>query len=986
LKLVPSPTGLSLVDLGSRNGTLVNGARVTGRVVLEPGDTVRLGKTEFSVLARSPGAGLAVSEQTQIVDLGADAPAPPKPAPARRPPGPVSLRVRRLGRAIAGTGGRPFLNYTELPTIVPRRAWHAVRIVSVAAYVALCAALFIRPAGGQFAFFKVIVPLLPILFFVAPGLWRNVCPLAASNQTPRVFGFTRGLDAPAWLAKRAYVIAITLFLGIAAARLAVFNTNAAATGVLLSVTIVNAFVAGFLLKGKSGWCSSICPLLPLQRVYGQTPFVTVPNSHCSPCVACAKNCYDRNPRVAYQADLHDPDAVWSAPRRLFAAILPGFVLGFFTLVGHSEMSRLHVYEHLAIYVLVSVGSFFALDALLPLTSSMLTAVYGALAINIFYWYSSVTLVKSFATITGVSVPWASWPIRAAVLLLAIVWLAHTHYAERRFELESALGLEAAEPQPVSLSRRPALPKTGDGAEEVEVRFMPDDKSVSAELGVSLLEVAEGEGHALEAGCRMGVCGADPIAVLAGMEALSPVDEEERSTLRRLGLGATTRMACCARLEGGPVTICLTPEPGGTSDTAASVHFDRSLVSVVVLGNGIAGVTAADFIRRGHPECEIHVVGRESHVLYNRMAISRLIYGRSAMQGLYLLPEQWYDDHGVTGWLNTQASKIDLPSRRVFLGTGDVLSFDRLVLAMGSSSADPRITGFGRAGTFVLREAGDAMRIRAYAQEHQCRDAVVAGGGLLGLEGAHALSELGLRVKVLERGRRLLAKQIDPRGSELVEAHFNGLGIEIVYQAQTAAIDGTERIERIRLEDGRTLGCDVFLACVGISPNVALAREAGIAVNRGVIVDDHMQTSAPDVYAAGDVAEHGGNVFGLWPIATKQAEVAAVNLLGGDRTLDAEIPATILKGVGLELTSVGRYEASEGDTVITLDDPARSSYRRLVISNGRAVGMVIIGHYPEDVPAATTAVKRRAEIPDGVLDDLRSGDWSPLRGGTRASAR
>jgi nitrite reductase (NADH) large subunit len=136
-----------------------------------------------------------------------------------------------------------------------------------------------------------------------------------------------------------------------------------------------------------------------------------------------------------------------------------------------------------------------------------------------------------------------------------------------------------------------------------------------------------------------------------------------------------------------VTVSLTPQPG-TPQQGRAAAFDRSIVSVVVLGNGIAGVTAADFARRGHPECEIHVVGSESHVLYNRMGISRLVYGRSAMQGLYLLPEQWYDEHQIVAWLNTIVSRIDPGSKRVFLATGDTLAYDRLILATGSNSALP----------------------------------------------------------------------------------------------------------------------------------------------------------------------------------------------------------------------------------------------------------------------------------------------------------
>jgi nitrite reductase (NADH) large subunit len=969
LKIVPSPTSLSVVDLDSQNGTTVNGGRITGRVSLGPGDILRLGQAEIVVVGEMAQSFPPAPEMTE------EAPAPPPP------PKSVLLRLEpavRLAKRITGaayTSEPTFPSYTELPYRMPRPLWHGIRAVSVAAYVALCVALFVRPAGGLFWFFKVIIPLLPILFFVAPGLWRNICPLAASNQTPRLFGFTRGLTAPSFLVKWGFVVAISLFFGIAAARLAFFNTSGTLTGILLSMTIVGAFVGGLLLKGKSGWCSSICPLLPLQRVYGQTPFVTVANSHCQPCVGCTKNCYDFNPRVAYQATLHDKDPKWSATRKLFASALPGFVLGFFMLAGQTGGSRVHLYEQLGLYVVGSIGTFYALDALLRVSTALLVAFFASGAINIFYWYASVILAQSFLTVTGVAIPWVRWPIRAIVWVLTLIWISRTYFTERRFLEESS-----PTPVPITLAPKGAKAASKVKAGDLSVHFVPDDKVAPAKVGSSVLEVAEREGEAIEAGCRMGVCGADPVAILEGAECLAEPEEEERSTLKRLGLAANTRMACCARLQSGEVKVSLTPEPGdGAGNGAEPRHFDRSIVSVVVLGNGIAGVTAADFVRRGHPDCEIHIVGLESHVLYNRMGISRLIHGRSAMQGLYLLDEKWYDEHGITAWLNTRARKIDLTSRRVLLATGEFLPFDRLVLATGSGSSVPPIDGFGGPGTFVLRQAADAMQIRSYAQDNGSRTAVVAGGGLLGLEAAYSLHELGLEVTVLERGERLLSKQIDAFCSELVEAHFAELGIDILYGAEMTAVTGRGRVRKVVLKDGHTLPCDIFLACVGIRPNVTLAEEAGIAVARGVIVDDRMETSVSGVFAAGDVAERNDQVLGLWPIAAKQAEVAAENLLGGDERLPSDMPATILKGVGLDLTSVGRVEPEGDDEVIVSEDARAPSYRRLLVSQGRAAGVVVLGYHPDDVAAATAAVKKNLELSAAQLDALRLGDWQALKG-------
>jgi nitrite reductase (NADH) large subunit len=360
-----------------------------------------------------------------------------------------------------------------------------------------------------------------------------------------------------------------------------------------------------------------------------------------------------------------------------------------------------------------------------------------------------------------------------------------------------------------------------------------------------------------------------------------------------------------------------------------------------------------------------------------MGISRLVYGRSAMHGLYLLPDQWYDEHGVTAWLNTWATRIDLGSQHVLIGTGEALPYDRLILGMGSRASLPGIHGLDRPGSFVLREAGDAMQIRAYAQQHGCRRAVVAGRGLLGLEAAYSLHRLGLRVTVLERGTRLLSKQIDPRCSEVVEAHFAKAGIEVLRKAETARVVGAPAVTGAVLKDGRTLPCEMFLAAIGIRPNIELAGDAGIPVGKGVLVDDRMQTRARGVHAAGDVAEHGGRVLGLWPIATEQAQAAAVNALGGNMVLTAETPATILKGVGLELFSIGRVQAAPPDEAIVVDRPEIPSYRRIVVSEGRAVGATVLGHHPSDLAAAQKAVRNRVPVGAAVQSALRSGDWRVL---------
>ena len=357
---------------------------------------------------------------------------PPPPVTEAKPSSPaVALAERVLG--IDPTGERElFPAYTEIPAHLPLRLWQAIRIGSVIGYFALVVTLFVRPQTGLFVFFGIIVPLLPALFLVAPGVWRNFCPMAATNQVPRLFGFTRALDPPDWLRNRGYLISVAGFFGIAGARIAGLDKSGIATGVVLILVISVAFAGGYVFKGKSGWCSSICPLFALQRAYGQTPYLTEPNNHCPTCVGCAKNCYDFKPRAAYQADMTDPDRSWTGARKLFVGALPGFILGFFTLRADAHMPMVERYSLLLLFMFVSVGLFFAIDAVLPLSSSMVAVFYAAAALNIFYWFAGPVLAASFAHLTGINIGWFRWVISGLILLATLLWIARTRVVELQF--------------------------------------------------------------------------------------------------------------------------------------------------------------------------------------------------------------------------------------------------------------------------------------------------------------------------------------------------------------------------------------------------------------------------------------------------------------------------------------------------------------------------------------------------------------------------
>lgn len=867
-----------------------------------------------------------------------------------------------------------FPNYLQLPTRLPLKVWHALRVISVISAISIAILLFVKPALALPLFWSVIVPLLPALFWLAPGIWRNICPMAALNQTPRLLGITKGLTHTPKIREYSYVVGIALFFILVSSRKWLFDGNGWATGGLILFGLIGAFIGGLIFKGKSGWCSSICPMLPVQRIYGQTPMLMVANSHCQPCVGCTKNCYDFNPGVAYLADQYDSDKHYVGYRRVFVAILPGFILAFFSIAKGTPAASL--YLTFALYSGLSLALFHLLDTFLKLPNNHLTVLFGATALNLYYLFAAPNWFRTLSLLTGGwNVPaFAPWLVSGLVATITLWWIARSFKRENEFLMQSAQH-SVNQPAKLGAGAVASLKKAGAAA-SAELLITPDNTRIPAEPNQTLLELIEGCGAKIESGCRMGVCGADPIAITAGMDCLSPISDDEQNTLARLGFASNTRLACSARLRSGSATIALVPEKA-QAPIHSTIAGDPDIKHVVIIGNGIAGVTAADHIRRLHPSCSIHIVANENHQLYNRMGITRLIYGRSAMQGLYLMPDSWYADRNIDVLLNTAARSIDVETQQVILAEGDTLPYDRLILATGSRSFVPPLDGYGGPGCFVLRNANDAMGLRAYVQQRQCQSAVVAGGGLLGLEAAYALHKLGVKVSVIERNHWLLHRQLDEAAGKMLQRYLQSLGLDIVLNAQIQALDiDSEGTQQVRLANASTLRADVFVVAAGIAPNTELAHAAGLKVERAIVVDDHMQTSATNIYAVGDAAQHAGANRGLWAVAVEQAEVAASNAMGKPRDYQEPVLSTVLKVVGADVISVGQYEAGDGDDMIVEEDIAAHRYRKLVLKDGILKGAILIG-WPELIEPVSKAVKAKADI-KASLDAIRSGNWKNLQ--------
>ena len=298
-----------------------------------------------------------------------------------------------------------FPNYTQIPSRIPVKVWHGLRAGSIVGALTLAALLIADPDTGLFVMWKVVIPLLPLLFLTAPGLWRNLCPLAASNQTPRALKLTKAQDRPELaqgirLRHRVQPVHRRSWSCASSAS----TTAARYSALLLLGAMAAAFTGGLFLKGKSGWCSTICPLLPVQRIYGQTPLFLVANAHCQPCVGCVKNCYDFNPRAAYLADLHDQDTYWSGYRKYFVGAFPGLVLGFFAVPV----------EQMALTDAVSLAVFATLTTFFKTSAHTITSLFGATAFAIFYWYAA-----------DVGIDPLTYALRAAAIALAATWFVRT---------------------------------------------------------------------------------------------------------------------------------------------------------------------------------------------------------------------------------------------------------------------------------------------------------------------------------------------------------------------------------------------------------------------------------------------------------------------------------------------------------------------------------------------------------------------------------
>jgi len=362
---------------------------------------------------------------------------------------------------------------------------------------------------------------------------------------------------------------------------------------------------------------------------------------------------------------------------------------------------------------------------------------------------------------------------------------------------------------------------------------------------------------------------------------------------------------------------------------------------IVVGNGIAATIFAKTLRESGSDADIDIYAEEKYHYYPRPNLIDFLADRIPFERIFAFPEDWYASHNLNVHLKSPVIAIHPDTQVVEFTNEKKEKYDKLFLASGSNSFIPPFKGTDKKGVFTLWTIDDAYDILGYVSDHP--NLTVIGGGLLGLEVARALRNRGAEVKVVEFFDRLLPRQLDTQGASILQEQIEMMGIEIKVGTATEEICGEGKVSGLRFKGGEELATGMTIIAAGSRPNLRLPQSAGLETDRGVVVNDHLQTSNPAIYAAGDVVQHRGRVYGIIPATFEMARLAAANMQGQSKEYTGTIPSNSLKVVGINLTSIGLVNPEEdGYEEIRKEIREEGIYKKLVIKDGVIVGAILMG--------------------------------------------
>jgi nitrite reductase (NADH) large subunit len=368
--------------------------------------------------------------------------------------------------------------------------------------------------------------------------------------------------------------------------------------------------------------------------------------------------------------------------------------------------------------------------------------------------------------------------------------------------------------------------------------------------------------------------------------------------------------------------------------------------LVVIGNGMAGMRTVEELLSAAPDkYEITVFGAEPYGNYNRIMLSAVLCGDKTIEDIVINNRQWYEDNNIT--LHAGEAKavvrIERGRKQVIAQDGTIAAYDRLLIATGSKAVIPDVKGTDLNGVISFRDIFDVNKMLSYSRSY--KKAVVLGGGLLGLEAANGLVLRGMDVTVIHNHEVLLNRQMDKPAGQLLQAELEQKGIKFKMAAKLQQLLGNDNnhITGISFTDGSQLDCDLFIMAIGVRPNITLAQSAGLYCERGIVVNDTLQSYDPSIYAVGECIQHRGDTFGLVAPLFEQAKVCANHLSAHGVAEYVTLPtATKLKVTGIHLFSIGDFQGDEQSESLIFSDPALGIYKKLVVKDDRLIGAVLYG--------------------------------------------
>ena len=459
---------------------------------------------------------------------------------------------------------------------------------------------------------------------------------------------------------------------------------------------------------------------------------------------------------------------------------------------------------------------------------------------------------------------------------------------------------------------------------------------------------------------------DSCPVCGATSELFEIQDESKSSNQET---AASQWICtvCGYIYSGPTPPETCPVCGVGSDQFKPYTQDASPdsqalqnLSIVILGAGIAGISAAESIRGAAPAAKITIVSNEPGLPYFRLSLTRYLAGEIASNELYIHPEQWYRDNNIE-LRAAELTGLDPEQKQLTLNQEDILTYDRLILAMGTHAFIPPIPGAELENVTPLRSLRDADFI--LDQIRPGLRCVIIGGGVLGLEAAGSLAKHDVNVTVLEGFSWLMSQQLNRAGGDFLADHIKKLGISIRTYARISSIEGAKQVNSVVLENGDHIPADLVIISAGVRPNTSVPLQANLTVNRGVIVDDYLRTNSEDIFAAGDLSEHRGVCYGLWTPAQLQGKIAGLNAVGGQMEFSGIPRSNGLKVLNFDLFSIGKVNPDGADHM-TFEDRENSHYRYFVFRDAQLVGAVLMGD-----TSLAASVKRLIETKASCADIL-----------------